>query len=614
MDIKDNYSIENNRIKLVYNVSAVSFNIYSKVTKLSYSTRTLTDMETINVEQADSSQLRIDLDFSDNRIYLIVKLHDNSVEFFLNSEKVISYDKPVPFPGEVLAPERNQYFVVPYAEGTLTPATEQHPFGEYMMWGHKSTMPFVGVTDIETGTGIMITSKNQWDTSVLFKKVNESNNYCMLLRHFPSKAQFNYSRTFYFTVIEENSYNEMAKWYRKYLEGKGNIIPFARKMQFNGNIDKLIGAVDIWLGDNTKNKELVDDIISSGIKKALFNFQYGWYVYNNEKRLELIDYVTKNGMLTSRYDNYSDVFEPSASELSPRFRSLGYEEGHYMIDKDGAKIKGWSVDYKGHHLQAYILNSIFEVDVARQRISTDLEENNYNGRFIDVITSRKLEEDYSPEHPATRRQDAQYRKELLNFIKNEFKMVLGSEESSYWAMEVTDYGEGTMSIVNSPRQGDNWYEPVDQPDLMYINYTVNPTVRIPLVSLVYHDMHISTWYTGDGVSKVPYVWAEKDLFTILYGTMQLVFPPDMDYWNKNKKRYLRSIKMTTQVFEAVGYSEMVGHRFISSDRMVQETQFSNGITIVANFKGSNFKYNGSIIPAKGFGVFKGNEKYIYSVR
>jgi hypothetical protein len=55
------------------------------------------------------------------------------------------------------------------------------------------------------------------------------------------------------------------------------------------------------------------------------------------------------------------------------------------------------------------------------------------------------------------------------------------------------------------------------------------------------------------------------------------------YWSQNKDRFAKSYKDICAVARAVGYAEMTDHRFLTPDRDVQQTRFSNGVTVTVNF-------------------------------
>jgi hypothetical protein len=62
-----------------------------------------------------------------------------------------------------------------------------------------------------------------------------------------------------------------------------------------------------------------------------------------------------------------------------------------------------------------------------------------------------------------------------------------------------------------------------------------------------------------------------------------MFMFNRQYWSQNKDRFARSYKDICTVVRAVGYAEMTDHRFLTPDRDVQQTKFSNGVTVTVNF-------------------------------
>ncbi|HEX7583226.1 MAG TPA: glycoside hydrolase, partial [Prolixibacteraceae bacterium] len=237
---------------------------------------------------------------------------------------------------------------------------------------------------------------------------------------------------------------------------------------------------------------------------------------------------------------------------------------------------------------------------AKKHVPEDLKINRYNSRFIDVELASSLVECYSQVHPASRRQDAEARNRLLSYIKNDLKLVTGVEEAHDFAFPNADYGEGTMTIVPATNAGYDWSQPLEPTDKTYADQNISSDLRIPLHGLVYHDVHIPTWYTGDGVSKVPAYWDDKNLWNILYGTMPLYMPPSMNYWNANLEKFISGYHFISTVTRNVGYSKMTDHQFLSSDRKMQKTTFDNGWNVVANFDSIPHVWNNMTLAAKGF--------------
>ena len=80
------------------------------------------------------------------------------------------------------------------------------------------------------------------------------------------------------------------------------------------------------------------------------------------------------------------------------------------------------------------------------------------------------------------------------------------------------------------------------------------------------------------------------MMNILFGTAPLVCmhpkagnvigTPE---WETVKDRYLQTYRNVCGWHEQIGFDEMTDHRFLSKDRLVQETRFSSGQAVVVNF-------------------------------
>jgi hypothetical protein len=84
------------------------------------------------------------------------------------------------------------------------------------------------------------------------------------------------------------------------------------------------------------------------------------------------------------------------------------------------------------------------------------------------------------------------------------------------------------------------------------------------------------------------VWNQRDLWNILYGTNP-IYILDAGRWASTKDRLVQSYRNVSGVDRAVGYSQMVDHKFLTADKSVQQTSWSNGIVITVNFGDKPYK-------------------------
>ena len=174
--------------------------------------------------------------------------------------------------------------------------------------------------------------------------------------------------------------------------------------------------------------------------------------------------------------------------------------------------------------------------------------------------------------------------QLLELVSREFKQVCGSETGHDAAVPFVHYFEGMLSLApyRAPDSGRSMMHKYDTVPELVAKFQVGAEYRLPLWELVYHDCVVAQWYWGDYNNKVPGVWDKRDLFNALYGTPPM-FMFNRREWERDHERFARSYHTATPVAHATFYSEMTDHRFLSADRLVQQTHFANGTTVTVNF-------------------------------
>lgn len=532
-----------------------------------------------------------------NPVQVTVRAEKSAVSLTLEMTNQHKMNEPVLL--EVQTPgDGEQYFVIPYAEGLLIPAVEKAPFNEFYLWGYKATMPFAGITDLQQG--LMVISENPWDTSIKFNPSQTSQNYNMQIKLWPSKGSFIEARKLVFAAVAEEGYVAMAKVYQHYRNTKESILSLHAKNKINPDTQKLIGACDFWLLEDLGDRSFIDRLIKNGVDKAIFSFYESWYVQEHDQEPDLIQYAVDKGFLAGRYDIDTDVWNPNEIPAHlTHIRTDAYPKD-VVVTASGGMQKNWTRYLNGRPVDGYTVCSSAFWKYGEPRIGNDLIRNNYNTRFFDTILSLALLECYSSKHSLTRYEDMINKKTYLEAVRDKFGLIMGSEDIRDYAVNHIDYSEGVLTIVATQNAAYSWLDPVSELGEEYEKYNMDATRRIPLFQLVYHNSLASTWYTGDSVSKVPAYWQKKDLFTVLYGCMPLIMPQSRAYWNENEAQFLSSIHLAGAFYECVGEESMITHQFISRDKLVQRTLFSNGWEVIANFSDQNISHKSYTIPPNGF--------------
>ena len=314
-----------------------------------------------------------------------------------------------------------------------------------------------------------------------------------------------------------------------------------------------IGRVHVNF-NHRETLELIRQLPSLGVDKALIQVG-GWLndgydgrypdVWPPEPSLgsadELKNILAEGDPFTvGLHDNYQDMYEHSPS----------FPEG-VVIRKNGSFLAGGMWDLR----QAYIINSR---DSLQYQIRNWKKIKTLEPRFIyiDTVLASQLYESYEPGNTLTRSQDLALKIHLLKFYKDK-GVVLGTETGADYGMYYVDWLAANHS------------------------HTVGTT--IPLWSLVYHD---AVFCGCDTSSLLPFntngienPWWLKFL---VWGYMLHIWIDGKEDW-ENHKAYMGSTNFVDKWHQKIGSDEMLLHRYLTEDGMVEETVFSSGRSIVANF-------------------------------
>ncbi len=133
---------------------------------------------------------------------------------------------------------------------------------------------------------------------------------------------------------------------------------------------------------------------------------------------------------------------------------------------------------------------------------------------------------------------------------------------------------------------------------------------MPLWELVFHDCIASTWYWGDAsdflLDAAPEITPKKDAFNVLYGTVPLLWANGQGSWHKARDVFLRTYRNTCKLHEVVATAELLSHEFVTPDRAIQRTRFSDGTEAIVNFGVQPYRAQLAgrkyLLPQNGFAV------------
>ncbi len=508
------------------------------------------------------------------------KLDPKTSEATITDESTGEMTTPMPALGPLVT-KPGEWVVLPMNEGIRLPVEDKTIDGWALITygGHGLCMPWSGVINPATGAGTMTIIETPDDADVHFHQIDG----CLSFqpRWEPSRQAFGYKRRIRLVTFEKGGFVTMAKRYRSYAKSVGLFKTLASKRAANPNVDRLIGAVNVWNWDMDK-LSLCNEMKRMGFEHVL---------WSSGGNADQIREITKLGYLPGRYDIYQDVWDPKHS-LS--WQNTAGWPNDLVLERNGDWMKGWNhpdkhADGTITWYQGGVISSGPGLARAKTMIPQDLNTIPYLARFIDTTTASPFREDYNPLHPLTRTQDRENKMSLLSFCSNDMKLVTGTETGIDPSVPVVDYYEGMMSLgpFRLPDSGTFMME-YRTPTPEFLKFQVGYEYRIPLWELVYHDCTVAQWYWGDATNKAPEVWDQRDLLNILYGTPPLLMF-DKDRWQRDKGRMLQTYQNVCNWVRKIGYDEMVSHQDLTPDHSVQKTTWSSGRSVIVNFGDTPYK-------------------------
>jgi len=595
-ELNSSYVLENNLIIYKLDLEDKLISVTDKrINKEWRDKNSLKKLEVLSVEKLTPGRMElsiINIEFIDKYdITVMLPAGRPEVEYEIRKDADSEFEG-LEFP-QIFSWGNNARLVVPIQEGMLIPKdfpVDDFPYS--LHYGGNLSMAFIGMVDGDSGWMEIVETPNDFE---IIKLQNNEGKLNLKNRWIAEKGKFGYNRRIKYCFFDQGSYVAMAKRYQQYAKDKGLFKSLKEKNKHrNRNVNKLIGAADVWFWGLSKYK-LAEEMHKFGIEKILFSNADQWSI----KR------INELGYLTSKIDIYQDAWPPAYHDITHRHDGWPQD---LVLNERGKWIKGWTIKKGLKEYQGGVICSIRGLERAKKKIAQDLKDNLYTARFIDTTTASPWRECYHPDHPTTRSEDIKYKLALLGFVSEKHSLIIGSEDGVDVAVPYVDYLEGMMSLrmgrlpeLTRKVSQVKYMEPTDN----FMQYQIGVDYRIPLWELVYHDCVVSTWHWGDSNNRIPEYWWKKDLFNILYGNMPLWAIRDWDHWKKYKDRFIESYKNVSSVFEKVGFKEMLSHRFVTEDHTVQETIFEENVKIIVNFGDIEYVFpeTNFVLPSRDFVVF-----------
>ena len=432
-----------------------------------------------------------------------------------------------------------------------------------------------------------------------------------VMQHFTTLANYTHRQRFKF-LAPGAQVGDIAVWYRKLMKEIGVLKTMREKIAESPAAEKLVGSI-IWKADvysqekspreheesywafkpgyskieGKQNfwsaKEIFDAAHAAGADRlCIYNMGWNCYGYDNgfptrlpvnPERGTEADFAAasaygkslSDGFIYSAHDNYSDCYENS-----PEFT---FEE--MMHNHEGGVVNGgiW-MGGRAHMICAKTAMKYAQRDLPRMK-----KIFNADSVYIDVICRGGLYECYHKDHPVSRRQDAENKRNILKYAREVFGS-LGSEcTPAPHCLDILDVGAFSIWVVNMNRHPQM---PMAFP--------------VPFWQLALHDCVMtcsaegfySAWHPGDYLALIA-----------LYGLLPMAIDETEIRISKvMRNTYLE--KMTS--FEYLGNGGEMRQMPDGTVNFygVMKTTFADGISVIANMTDDVYEN----VPPHDFKIYK----------
>ncbi|MGL4741184.1 MAG: glycoside hydrolase [Sarcina sp.] len=376
---------------------------------------------------------------------------------------------------------------------------------------------------------------------------------------------------------------------------------------------------------NSATTDIINDMHNSGIESAWIGLPDWRDAY---LKPQMVTDAVNDNYLMAPYDSYTTIENPgSLAWDTADFTDKSLYNTATMVNKDGKPIGGFK--NKGRILNATLAMPSVKSRVAR--ISKNIP--NFNSWFVDSDAAGDVFNDYSPAHITTKEQIVGARLERLNYIGENKKLVVGSEGGHGYAVDALDYAQGIdsqpfswmdksqLQNKQSPYYVGGYYSktggvppkfgmPVQLPTL-YQDIFYNPAYTVPLYKTVYNNAIVSTYHWLWGTLKVKGEVQNNYLHDILYNVPAL-YHLDSSSWQQDKNMIVDNNKIFAPFSKIVTNEEMTNFEVLSSDRLVQMTEYGDNVKVVSNFSNKEVQKLGYTIPAKSLIIIENGKVIRYT--
>lgn len=378
----------------------------------------------------------------------------------------------------------------------------------------------------------------------------------------------------------------------------------------------LSGSPETW------GSKAIQGLRDAGLPRLLLALGEGWE--GGLWHPETIRAGVDAGYLVAPYDSYETAL--SASE-NPDWTTAhqggqAYRDCAIML-KTGKLKTGFQ--QSGHYTDPRCVRPLLEA-----RVRAVQAKAGFNAWFLDAYATGMLFDSYRDGAPMTQTQNAAGNIDASRWLNSVLKVPAGSEDGNATTAQGIVFAHGMQTPVigwgdrqmtqdkQSPYYVGNWFPP-EQPAVFFKPVPLKESfrtvhfessMRLPLYQAVFHGSVITTHHWLFDSLKLSNVRVENELIQLLYNV-----PPLYHLSATTLKDRLPVIQRQDRFFrplhQRLGTQAMTEFRWLTADKLLQQTTFADGTRLVANFSDAQKDgYAGRSVTA----LVEGEEPVVYQVK
>ncbi|QUM79907.1 glycoside hydrolase [Moritella sp. 5] len=358
-----------------------------------------------------------------------------------------------------------------------------------------------------------------------------------------------------------------------------------------------IYLIDAGRWGQALSKDMINNLISAGLTKlwlGLDNWMPAFY------QPQVVVQAKQAGYLIGTYDSYNTAIAKGTNDGWLTAQLPDTMRQQCAIEKANGYKK------KGFRSNGFYLNPACNRGYVEQRIKDVIQYGRFNSLFLDVDATGMVREDYAQNNRMSETKMLNAFNQRMEWIASNQDVVLGSEDGNSLTTQGIAFAHGMETVgfgwtdkdMNSNRKSPYFlgawypdYKPgfffkpaqVKQP---YKTLFFSPQYKVPLYQTVFHDELINSHHWHSDSLKFSDVQVERDLTSMLYNTPAMVHLSRDEVTNTDAPR-IKALQHYQQGFlpihQVLWDKAMTDFKWLDKRGLLQQTTFSDGSIIVANF-------------------------------